>query len=195
MKTVNIKGREYVPVNERLKEFRKSFPKYSLRTELVAVNETSALVKAVIRDENDRIIAEGTAHERVDQKGSLVNSTSHVENAETSAWGRALGNFGIGIDASVATADEVANAVARQAKAEKPTVPPPEKATPEQLTKITALCNELGGEGGEAKFWESVKTTADKVDMMKANAFITMLNAKKANLNRELDTISSKQSA
>ena len=43
-----------------------------------------------------------------------INETSYVENCETSAWGRALGNFGIGIDTSVASADEVVNATNSQ---------------------------------------------------------------------------------
>lgn len=144
MKTVNIKGKNYVPVNERLKEFRNQYPKYSLRTELVAVDSNSALVKAIIRDEQDRIIAEGTAHERADNLQSMVNKTSHVENAETSAWGRALGNFGIGIDASVATADEVANAVANQNAPAKPKAPSDPVATQEQRLRVSDLCQRTG---------------------------------------------------
>jgi hypothetical protein len=45
---------------------------------------------------------------------SLVNKTSYIENCETSAWGRALGNLGIGIDASIASAEEVITAIAQQ---------------------------------------------------------------------------------
>lgn len=45
---------------------------------------------------------------------SYINKTSFVENCETSAWGRALANFAIGVDASVASADEVANAIKNQ---------------------------------------------------------------------------------
>src|SRR4051812_2107301 len=114
LKTVNIQGKPYVTVNERLKFFRENFPTYSLRTELINVTADEALIKAVIRDDKDRIIAEGTAHETA--ASSFINKGSHVENCETSAWGRALGNLGIGIDASVATADEVANAVMNQNK-------------------------------------------------------------------------------
>ena len=46
--------------------------------------------------------------------GSFINKTSYVENCETSAWGRALANFGIGLGTSVASADEVANAIENQ---------------------------------------------------------------------------------
>jgi hypothetical protein len=43
-----------------------------------------------------------------------VNSTSHFENAETSSVGRALGFLGIGIDTSIATAEEVSSAIEKQ---------------------------------------------------------------------------------
>ena len=60
------------------------------------------------------MLANGLAEE---SKGStFINKTSYVENCETSAWGRALGNLGIGLDTSVASADEVKNAIANQGK-------------------------------------------------------------------------------
>ena len=50
-----------------------------------------------------------------DEKSSLVNKTSHVENAETSAVGRALGNLGIGLDGDeVASYEEVSRAKKQQ---------------------------------------------------------------------------------
>ena len=45
---------------------------------------------------------------------SQINKTSALENCETSAVGRALGMLGIGIDGSIASADEVKNAVHQQ---------------------------------------------------------------------------------
>ena len=60
------------------------------------------------------LIGSGTAEE---EKGSTyINKTSYVENCETSAWGRALGCIGIGLDTSVASAEEVINAVNNQDK-------------------------------------------------------------------------------
>lgn len=138
MKTVDIKGKPYVTVNERLKEFRKTYPLFSLRTEIIVADSEQALIKAVIRTEDDRVLAEGTAFETADS--SFINKTSHIENAETSAWGRALGNFGIGIDASVATADEVANAIANQDKPR--TRQESNKASTGDVVRITKLCTE-----------------------------------------------------
>jgi len=139
MKTVSIQGREYVPVSERIKEFRKLHPQYSIRTEIVAADEIQCLMKAVIRDESDRILAEGTAFEKA--ASSFINKGSHVENCETSAIGRALGVLGIGIDASVATADEVANAVLNQ---NKPIVKreDTDKCSTGDVVAIVDLCKE-----------------------------------------------------
>src|SRR5207302_1031738 len=101
------------------------------------------LMRAVIRDNQDgRIVATGTAFERKDNPSSMVNKTSHVENCETSAWGRALGNFGIGIDAAVASADEVRNAVLDgeqpQQKSEPVKKAPPPRVPPKQPAKAAA---------------------------------------------------------
>jgi hypothetical protein len=65
-----------------------------------------------------KIIVDGvlvaTAHAYEKEGSSFINKTSYIENCETSAVGRALGIYGIGIDTSLASADEVANAVTQQ---------------------------------------------------------------------------------
>ena len=108
MKTINIKGKEYIPVNERLIELKKLHPNYSLISEIVSPTEKSdqyVIIKASVLDEDGRVLATGHAMELQKTKG--VNETSHVENCETSAWGRALGCLGIGIEHGVASADEM----------------------------------------------------------------------------------------
>lgn len=112
MRTINIKGKEYVPVNERVKEFHAKFPELRVLTELVSLDENSVVMKATVSDMEGNVLANGYAQE--DRGSSNINKTSYVENCETSAVGRALGMFGIGIDASMASADEVANAIDRQ---------------------------------------------------------------------------------
>lgn len=115
LKTVNIKGKPYVTVDERLIYFRNHYPNYALVSEVIHKTDNFILIKAVILDENSRVLATGLAEE---EKGSnYINKTSYVENCETSAWGRALANFGIGIDSgSVASAEEVINAISNQNK-------------------------------------------------------------------------------
>ena len=112
MKTVDIKGKAYVTVNERIKYFREHFEGYSLRSEFPLdeiIRGETIIIKAVIRNPEGIIVSEGTAFEVFGS--TFINKTSFVENCETSAWGRALANFGIGVDSSVASADEVANAI------------------------------------------------------------------------------------
>ena len=112
MKTVNIKGKNYVMVNERIKYFRDNFKDWSLTSELVTLTDDTCVIKAVVSDENGRVMATGFAQEN--RESSMINKTSFVENCETSAWGRALGNLGIGIDDSIASAEEVDMAIKKQ---------------------------------------------------------------------------------
>ena len=119
LKTVNIKGKEYVEVNERIRAFRtlEQYKGYSLESEIVELNNGVITIKAIIKDNNGVIKATGLAQEKEDI--TFINKTSFVENCETSAWGRALGNLGIGIDTSVASAEEVTNAINNQDKQSK----------------------------------------------------------------------------
>jgi hypothetical protein len=69
------------------------------------------------------ILGTGLAQE-VKGKG-MVNSTSYIENCETSAVGRALGMLGLGINGGgICSAEELANAVLAQ---KQPDVPPKEE--------------------------------------------------------------------
>jgi len=114
MKTVDIKGKPYVEVNERIKHFRANYDGWSLLSEIVSDIDGKVIVKATILDEKGTVRATGHAYEK--DGSTFINKTSYIENCETSAWGRALGNLGIGIDASVATAEEVGNAIKQQEK-------------------------------------------------------------------------------
>jgi len=114
LKTIKIKGREYVEVNERLMHFREHYPNYSLTSEVIEKTDNSILILASIMDEQGRVVANGLAEE---EKGStFINKTSYVENCETSAWGRCLANFGIGLKTSIASAEEMQNALSNQNK-------------------------------------------------------------------------------
>ena len=113
-KTTNIRGKQYVEVNERIKFFRQE-DKYSLwgiRTEFPIIDSEQCLCKCTITDADGDIIAQGHAHE--ERGSSNINKTSYVENCETSAVGRALAMLGIGIDTSIASANEVEEAIAKQ---------------------------------------------------------------------------------
>jgi hypothetical protein len=74
-------------------------------------------MKAVIIDDKGIVRATGFAREVIAK--SPINKFAFVENCETSAMGRALGNFGIGIDEAVCTADELLMKLAQDQKPEK----------------------------------------------------------------------------
>jgi hypothetical protein len=115
--TVNLKGKEYVMVNDRILAFRKLYPTWAIVTELVKFSEGICIVKATVLDEDGNPKASGHAYEK--EGSSFINKTSYLENCETSAVGRALGFLGIGIETSIASAEEVANAI-KQQKEDKP---------------------------------------------------------------------------
>jgi len=108
---VNIKGKEYVTVASRVGIFRKYFPAYSIITEIVTDDEQKVIIKASILDENNKIISTGYAEEIRGQ--GLINTTSAIENAKTSAIGRALAVFGL-IGGEYASSFEVENAINKQ---------------------------------------------------------------------------------
>lgn len=130
MKTLNIKGKEYVQVTERIKAFRDILPEGSITTEIVHFGEGQILMKATITDEEGRVLATGHAMEKEDS--SYINKTSYVENCETSAWGRALAALNLGVDASIASADELVNAITNQNQEEL--------ATSAEKKTFMALC-------------------------------------------------------
>jgi len=111
METINIKGKEYVTVDERLKFFRKNVPNASLISEMISNQDGVCIFKASIFIDGT-IVATGHAYEK--EGSTFINKTSYIENCETSAWGRALANLGIGLTGSVASADEVQNAILNQ---------------------------------------------------------------------------------
>jgi len=160
-KTTNIKGKAYVEVNERIKYFRESgnYNGWSLSSEVVHLDENSCVIRAEVRDENWVLRATGFAQE--DKSSSFINKTSYVENCETSAWGRALANLGIGIDTSIASSNEVSMAIAKQ------NAPAPQKSA--EATSIKTMTDEV-----KAKMIEAVKNgKRDKVESALENYKVT----------------------
>lgn len=111
-KSVDIKGKAYTEVNQRIKAFRMLHPNGRIETNIEKLDDKICLFKASIYDKDGHLLGTGTAYEV--QGSTFINKTSYIENAETSAVGRALGMCGFGIDASLASADEVINAINNQ---------------------------------------------------------------------------------
>lgn len=120
IKTTDVKGRPYAEVNERIKAFRQLYPQGFIRTRIRSRENGVCVMTAEVgyydtnaKGEIEEItLGTGTAYEK--ENSTFINKTSYIENCETSCVGRALGMLAIGIDASVASAEEVQNAIANQ---------------------------------------------------------------------------------
>lgn len=129
-KTGKVVG-DYVEVNQRVKGFRELYPEGLIETEILQMNNGICVMKTKVYDEEGTLLSTGHAYEKEDS--SFINKTSYLENCETSAVGRALGFLGIGIDSSIASKEEVINAVTNQEQKEIA------KATTSQLKFIQNL--------------------------------------------------------
>lgn len=129
--TINIKGKEYAEVNQRVKAFRYLYPDGFIDTQdgtreftVTRFNKNGEPIErrayhcvATVYDGEGKKLAVGTAEEI--EGSSQITATSFKEVAETSAIGRALGFLGLGIDSSIASYEEVNNAISQQEMATK----------------------------------------------------------------------------
>jgi hypothetical protein len=143
MKKIQIKGKDYIEVNERVKQFHIDYPNGSITTELIEMTDRFITKTTVIPDVKfpDRKFT-GLAYEKEDS--TFINKTSALENAETSSVGRCMGFLGLGIDTSIASYDEVANAV-KQQKDKPKTIPPVNLKDQEVPNPAYDAAKDLGG--------------------------------------------------
>ena len=103
MKTINIKGKEYVPVVERVKEAHlQNKEGFSIETEVVDQEGARVSVKATVTIGNNKY----TGHSQAEYSTGMMGNVA-LESAETSAIGRALGFANIGLLDGIASADEI----------------------------------------------------------------------------------------
>ncbi len=96
--------KEYEKVAFRIKKFRDLHPDWTVRTRILERTEDCVVMVCEIIDEVGRLLATGHAEEM--RRSSEINKTSALENAETSAIGRALAALGLG-GTEFASAEEV----------------------------------------------------------------------------------------
>lgn len=109
---VPIHGKDYKTVALRVNELRRDHELgIGIRTEVLHFDEVRVIVQAHIVDKDGVHLASGTAEEI--RESSNINKTSALENAETSAVGRALAFLGYA-GSEIASADEVFSAAAKQ---------------------------------------------------------------------------------
>ena len=138
-KTGEIQSKDYAEVNQRIKAFRMCHPNGTITTEIISIENGVVIMKASVYDEDGKVLGSGYAYEK--ENSTFINQTSYIENCETSAVGRALGMCGFGIDTSVASYEEVQNAMANQGEQEEKKLN--KKATPKQVEKVKELVSDI----------------------------------------------------
>ena len=106
-KSINIKGKEYILVKDRVLYFNENYPNGKIETELLSeLNSEMVVMKATITPDVDNPTRIFTGFSQATWGDGYINKTAAMENCETSAVGRALGMMGIGVIDSIASADE-----------------------------------------------------------------------------------------
>lgn len=164
---VDIKGKKYADVANRVKAFRKLHPDGCIHTNLLFNENGVCVMRAECLDKDGHILSTGHAYEKEDS--SFINKTSYIENCETSAVGRALGFIGIGVENDIASAQEVMNAEQQQA-GEKLITKVMVKALEEKCRKenvstevILSLCKVDKFEDIKCKVYSNLINNWDKV--------------------------------
>ncbi len=158
-KTTNIRGKQYVEVNERIKFFRQEeqYKNWGINTEFPMLTAEECLCRATITDNDGMVVAVGHAHEN--RAASNINKTSYVENCETSAVGRALAMLGIGIDTSIASANEVETAIEQQEEPTAAKKKAPAKKEEAPVDDIMEKCvNYLKGAKDKRKAYDMIES-------------------------------------
>lgn len=140
LKSVDIKGKKYVEVCEKVLGFRELYPNGCISTDMLSNDNGVCIIQAKVFDENGAQIGSGIAYEK--ENSSFINKTSYIENCETSAIGRALSSLGIGSQDSYASANEVENAIANQTQ-KKATTNDTLYATLDEKKKYQEECSKL----------------------------------------------------
>lgn len=140
--SIDIKGKDYIQVPERVKAFRMLFPEGFIRTNIVSLEKGVCVMQSKVgfyENGHEIVLGTGMAYEK--EENGFINKTSYIENCETSAVGRALGFLALGIDGGgICSAEELMNAIRNQDNPvralPKNTEPKPEKTA--DLNEIRA---------------------------------------------------------
>lgn len=182
IRTTDIKGKQYSEVSQRIKAFRLVHPSGCITTEIIDMDNGIVTMKASVFDEQNHLLGTGFAQEK--ENSSFINKTSYIENCETSAIGRALGMCGYGVDVSVASAEEVQNAIHNQQMDEKK-LGELSKAYTEFRTKLTNLGCDFRSDETNTWICEKAKITTQNLQALNSvelerlcKVYEGMINAK-----------------
>lgn len=175
IKAMDIKGKEYAPVNERIKAFRFIYPRGQIITELLSLENGVCTMKCSVYDDEGTLLATGHAQEK--EGSSFINKTSFIENCETSCIGRAIGSLGLAIDGSFASYEEVSNAQLQQSEMQDNPQDEKQVKTQDTISKeeYEILKNEFNKD--EIKNMLS-ELNVGRVSMMPRNYFLEQMKKK-----------------
>lgn len=161
LSSVDIKGKDYIPVNQRIKAFRMVYPTGYITTDIISNDNGSVLMKSECGyySESGVKITLGTGSAFELQSSSYINKTSYIENCESSAVGRALGMAGFGVDASLASFEEVANAQLNQSSSKTAQNSP---RTPSKTADTNFICDNCGATFTDARIAKATKEKFNK---------------------------------
>jgi len=135
-KAIKIQGKEYVLVSDRIIYFNATYKNGSIQTNLISEPTSNQIViQAVVVPDNDKPNRIFTGYSQAVVGQGYINKTSALENAETSAVGRALAMMGIGVIDSVASVDEINKAK----QSEQPAKQEVKKTTSQTKSREQAL--------------------------------------------------------
>lgn len=127
--------KDYEPVEDRIKRFYKDNPEGRILTEIVSNDGKTVVMKAgLYRDSKENTMCWATGFAEEVRGEGFVNKTSHIENCETSAIGRALANANYA--GSKRASREEMEKVERQSK--------PSVLNAEQVAKLISLAKLKG---------------------------------------------------
>lgn len=134
-KAIDIKGNAYVLVSDRVIYFNEQYRSGFIQTQLISGSQDErVVVKAKVTPDMEQPDRYFTGYSQAVVGEGMVNKTAALENAETSAVGRALAMMGIGVIDSIASADEM-----NKAGANTPT-PKPDAMQQQILDKPCPKC-------------------------------------------------------
>ena len=138
--SIDIKGKDYIQVPERVKAFRMLFPAGFIRTNIVSLEKGVCVMQSKVgyyENGHEIVLGTGMAYEK--EENGFINKTSYIENCETSAVGRALGFLALGIDGGgICSAEELMNAIRNQDHPVR-ALPKNTEQKPEKLMDLTEI--------------------------------------------------------
>ena len=148
----NFKMDDYVPVNERIAALKAEFPDCSLQSEIVELTAGRVTVRAyAYRTPDDP--RPGIGHSSLEIPGSTpFTRGSEIENAETSAWGRAIAALGFEVKRGLASAEEVRNKQPEQRRGAQASSPNAAAPVPPNLYRRDELAVLLAKNGLDVEY-------------------------------------------